>query len=139
MKIFKNLIFDPDFRRRPAWTDRILYRVNEYNYEDLGQDVILSLIVKDFKSITDPQYRCSDHRPVAASLEMSVFSRELAVSKKLMAFDPVIHFQRMHTAWFVNEDGKFSYLIDRNAGQLLDNWDWIGLYHVSSVIRKSYF
>ena len=26
-----------DIKRRPAWTDRILYRVNTYNLEDLGK------------------------------------------------------------------------------------------------------
>ena len=28
---------DYDTKRRPAWTDRILYRVNTYNLEDVGK------------------------------------------------------------------------------------------------------
>ena len=36
------------FRRRPAWTDRILFRVNSYNYED--DNVELSLEAKNYQS-----------------------------------------------------------------------------------------
>ena len=35
---FKHVIGSDEYdtKRRPAWTDRILYRVNAYNLEDLG-------------------------------------------------------------------------------------------------------
>ena len=36
---FKHVIGSDDYdtKRRPAWTDRILYRVNTYNLEDVGK------------------------------------------------------------------------------------------------------
>ena len=45
--------YDP--KRRPAWTDRILYRVNTYNYEDAN--VELALEPKEYKSHSDDMYR----------------------------------------------------------------------------------
>ena len=33
-----------DIKRRPAWTDRILYRVNSYNLEDLGNETHKQII-----------------------------------------------------------------------------------------------
>jgi inositol-1,4,5-trisphosphate 5-phosphatase len=40
---FKHVIGsdDYDIKRRPAWTDRILYRVNTYNLEDLGKELTI--------------------------------------------------------------------------------------------------
>ena len=43
------------FRRRPAWTDRILHRVSVHNYEDLG-DTQLDLNVENYTSY--PAYTC---------------------------------------------------------------------------------
>ena len=39
---FKHVIGSDDYdtKRRPAWTDRILYRVNTYNLEDIGKKTI---------------------------------------------------------------------------------------------------
>ena len=63
------------------------------------------------------------------------FGEKLALEKDLPAFSSVIHFLD-HSVdrgpWYVAEDGNFSYMIDQNGGRLLDNWDWIGLYHVST-------
>ena len=42
-------------RRRPAWTDRILSRVNTYNYEN--ENVELSLEAKNYRSHPDEIYR----------------------------------------------------------------------------------
>lgn len=39
---FKHVIGSDNYdtKRRPAWTDRILYRVNTYNLEDIGKKII---------------------------------------------------------------------------------------------------
>ena len=39
---FKHVIGSDDYdtKRRPAWTDRILHRVNSYNLEDIGKKLI---------------------------------------------------------------------------------------------------
>ena len=67
------------FRRRPAWTDRILYRVNIYNYED----VQLELKASNYKSHDDDIYRKSDHLPVTEEFDISVFGKALAQRKQV--------------------------------------------------------
>jgi inositol-1,4,5-trisphosphate 5-phosphatase len=47
--------YDP--KRRPAWTDRILYHVNASAYDN----VTLKVEGQDYKS--HMAFRCSDHRP----------------------------------------------------------------------------
>ena len=69
------------FRRRPAWTDRILYRVNTYNYED--DNVKLSLEASNYKSHDDDIYRKSDHLPVTEEFEISIFGKALAQKKQV--------------------------------------------------------
>ena len=55
---FKHVIGsdDYDIKRRPAWTDRILYRVNTYNLEDLGKNLgnFFGWGVQNFSSLTLP-------------------------------------------------------------------------------------
>ena len=69
------------FRRRPAWTDRILYRVNTYNYED--DNVKLDLKASNYKSHDDDIYRKSDHLPVTEEFEISIFGKALAQQKQV--------------------------------------------------------
>ena len=79
---------------------------------------------------------CSDHKPVSMSMRTQRFGEKLALEKDLPAFSPVVHFiDPMDHPWYVAEDGVFSYMIDQNGGRLLDSWDWIGLYHVSSTVN----
>ncbi|KAG8036240.1 hypothetical protein G9C98_004820 [Cotesia typhae] len=51
---------DYDLKRRPAWTDRILYKVNSDVYEDIK----LAATQSSYKS--HPDYVVSDHKPVTA-------------------------------------------------------------------------
>ena len=76
----------------------------------------------------------SDHKPVSMTLQSMCFGEKLAMEKNLLAYQPVIHFhtQPESNQWFTGEDGTVEYTIDTNAGQILDSWDWIGLYHVSN-------
>ena len=57
-------------RRRPAWTDRILYRVNSYNYEDAN--IELSLDAFNYQCHNDEMYRNSDHFPVSQEFKISI-------------------------------------------------------------------
>ena len=59
-------------RRRPAWTDRILFRCNELNYESFA----LALSPSDYGSHADA-LDCSDHAPVTAHFEANCFSPEV--------------------------------------------------------------
>lgn len=54
------------FRRRPAWTDRILYTVQKDNYAN----VTLDLDQKSYKC--HPGYNISDHKPVTSEFIMTV-------------------------------------------------------------------
>lgn len=54
------------FRRRPAWTDRILYRVSPNNYEN----VTLKVEQKSYQAHSG--YVLSDHKPVTAEFVIKV-------------------------------------------------------------------
>ncbi|XP_052862131.1 phosphatidylinositol 4,5-bisphosphate 5-phosphatase A-like isoform X2 [Anopheles cruzii] len=55
---------DYDMKRRPAWTDRILYAVNETNY----RNVRLTVEQTSYKS--HPSYSISDHKPVTSEFTL---------------------------------------------------------------------
>ena len=113
-------------RRRPAWTDRILYRVNTYNYSDAN--VELSIEPSNYKSHDSPMYRCSDHLPVSQEFSIAAFGKELGARKEVDAYNPMVRFHKFDEPWYVNEDRQFLYELDHNAGRFLGSWDWIGLY-----------
>ncbi|XP_053680610.1 inositol polyphosphate 5-phosphatase K-like [Anopheles nili] len=55
---------DYDMKRRPAWTDRILYAVNESKY----RNVHLTVEQTSYKS--HPSYSISDHKPVSSEFTL---------------------------------------------------------------------
>lgn len=55
-----------NFRRRPAWTDRILYAMKENNY----RNVKLTVEQTSYKS--HPSYNISDHKPVTSEFTIKV-------------------------------------------------------------------
>ena len=63
------------FRRRPAWTDRILFRCNEFNDDRFS----LGLALSDYGSHADA-VDCSDHAPVTAHFEVNCFSPQARTS-----------------------------------------------------------
>ena len=89
-----SLIF---FRRRPAWTDRILFRVNSYNYED--ENIELSLEAFNYRSHRDEMYRKSDHYPVSKEFKISVFGKTLGQQKQVDAYGPPIKFHKFSEPW----------------------------------------
>lgn len=54
-------------RRRPSWTDRILYKVNAI---DMYDDIQLNIKQHTYKS--HPTYSVSDHKPVTAEFDITV-------------------------------------------------------------------
>lgn len=60
------LIFLFYLRRRPAWTDRILFRVSPNNYEN----VTLNVEQKSYQAHS--AYTLSDHKPVTAEFVIKV-------------------------------------------------------------------
>ncbi|XP_058800391.1 inositol polyphosphate 5-phosphatase K isoform X2 [Phymastichus coffea] len=102
---------DYDLKRRPAWTDRILYKVNK----DVYEDVELKAVQYNYKS--HPNYVQSDHKPVSAEFDIVVRSTKTADG---IEFDPI-------TAWYIDEENVVSYKFLGDAKSC--NGDWIGLYN----------
>jgi len=123
---FKIGTVEYDKKRRPAWTDRILYRVNSYNYEDAN--IELSLDAFNYQCHNDEMYRNSDHFPVSQEFKISIFGKELGKQKRVDAYGPPIRFHHFDEPWYVNEDRQVCYDIETNAGRLLGPNDWIGLF-----------
>lgn len=62
--MFRNYLFH---RRRPSWTDRILYKINAI---DIYNDVELKAEQHTYKS--HPSYSVSDHKPVTGEFDIAV-------------------------------------------------------------------
>ena len=75
-----------DAKRRPAWTDRILFKLNKGNYDNLE----LSLLQTSYTS--HPEFMDSDHKPVSSSFNLSVFSSKLAEQLLVPCFHPIVKF-----------------------------------------------
>lgn len=122
-----------DQKRRSAWTDRILYKVNENNYED----VKLSLEQLKYNSLQD--YGTSDHKPVLSEFKIkicpSIFAdgclpspidsdrrrkRNAHVSLSNVAIIPI-------DSWKLDERNNVT--INFGADFQPNGWDWIGIYH----------
>lgn len=111
-----------DGKRRPAWTDRILYRVNTANYDNYK----LSLTQHSYQS--HPDFLASDHKPVSANFTLAVFSAAVARDELFLAdYAPVVRFCRPEAA-YTSEDLVVVYEVRPGDRRLLATWDWIGLY-----------
>ena len=77
-------VFDP--KRRPAWTDRVLFKVNKANFDTLD----LNLEQLSYES--HPAFLDSDHKPVSAGFKMQVMTPDLADKLLIPCFKPVVKF-----------------------------------------------
>ncbi|XP_043258389.1 inositol polyphosphate 5-phosphatase K-like [Colletes gigas] len=100
-----------DLKRRPSWTDRILYKVNA----DVYDDVKLSAIQRNYKSHSN--YIQSDHKPVTGEFDIIVRS---GVEDHGIEFQPI-------SEWFIGEENSVSYKLLGDARP--SSGDWIGLFH----------
>ncbi|CAG0888645.1 unnamed protein product [Cyprideis torosa] len=101
-----------DVRRRPAWTDRILYKMAA---SDLyGERLRLCLQQLYYKSI--PALLISDHKPVISRFRLRVFHPHL---DSPVVFDPV-------TSWIVGVEGSVTYHVNTTYQPQL--WDWMGIF-----------
>ncbi|XP_043577593.1 inositol polyphosphate 5-phosphatase K-like isoform X2 [Bombus pyrosoma] len=100
-----------DLKRRPSWTDRILYRVNP----DIYDDVKLNAIQRSYKSHSN--YVQSDHKPVTGEFDIVIRPN---VEKYGVEFQLV-------SSWFIGEENSVSY---RLLGEVIPiSGDWVGLFH----------
>ncbi|XP_037125458.1 inositol polyphosphate 5-phosphatase K isoform X2 [Syngnathus acus] len=124
-------------KRKPAWTDRILWRVKPKNVPSEDDDDKLStatddsldeypLVVNQDKYTSDMSYGISDHKPVMAS-----FSLELRKH-----FDtPLVHVSP-EGVWSADQDALLNYTVQEDF--LSSTWDWIGLYKVGFKSSSDY-
>nr|XP_040038821.1 inositol polyphosphate 5-phosphatase K isoform X1 [Gasterosteus aculeatus aculeatus] len=116
-------------KRKPAWTDRILWRIKPKTFPSEDEDEKAStssdegvdeypLLVTQDKYTSDMSYGASDHKPVIAT-----FSLEL---KK--CFDtPLVHVSPLGV-WSADQEALLNYTVQEDF--LSSTWDWIGLYKV---------
>ncbi|XP_076607563.1 inositol polyphosphate 5-phosphatase K isoform X2 [Chaetodon auriga] len=125
-------------KRKPAWTDRILWRIKPKTppFEDDddekastsaddGLDEYPLLVTQD-KYTSDMSYGVSDHKPVIAT-----FSLELR-----KCFDtPLVHISPVGI-WSADQDALLNYTIQEDF--MSSTWDWIGLYKVGFKSASDY-
>ncbi|XP_035734574.1 inositol polyphosphate 5-phosphatase K-like isoform X3 [Vespa mandarinia] len=100
-----------DLKRRPSWTDRILYKVNA----DVYDDVTLSALQLNYKSHSN--YIQSDHKPVTGEFDIMIRPN---VEDHGVEFQPV-------SAWFIDEENSVSYKLIGDVRPV--SGDWVGLFH----------
>lgn len=99
-----------DHKRKPAWTDRILYKVNSNNYEN----VVLQLEQKSYTCHSN--FRLSDHKPVTADFIIKVFAD---YTERAILFDKIAY-------WTSGEDNTISYKLTKEIPPPKE--DWIGVF-----------
>ncbi|XP_052903278.1 phosphatidylinositol 4,5-bisphosphate 5-phosphatase A-like isoform X3 [Anopheles moucheti] len=109
-----------DMKRRPAWTDRILYAVNENNY----RNVRLTVEQTSYKS--HPSYNISDHKPVTSEFTLKVYED---TTERTISFKPI-------ELWLVGEPNTIEYVIPNGFEE--GNADWIGIYRENFTSLSEY-
>ncbi|KXJ17018.1 phosphatidylinositol 4,5-bisphosphate 5-phosphatase A isoform X2 [Exaiptasia diaphana] len=98
--------------RKPAWTDRVLWKENDIKSETVQ--------LVTYKS--HDQYMPSDHKPVSALLAIDLHESMTKIE------DPIDwKIDLMSMPWYGNEDGLSVYVVKNYKTY---SWDWIGLYRV---------
>ncbi|XP_059614755.1 inositol polyphosphate 5-phosphatase K isoform X1 [Phlebotomus argentipes] len=100
-----------DMKRRPAWCDRILYRVSDRKYNNV------KLFAKQNSYKSHPAFSISDHKPVSSEFNIKIFSDP---SEKVVEFAPI-------DIWTIGREFTVKYTLPDgldDAGS-----DWIGIYN----------
>nr|XP_018907600.1 PREDICTED: inositol polyphosphate 5-phosphatase K-like [Bemisia tabaci] len=100
-----------DLKRRPAWTDRILYKVNENAYENIK----LKLTQDSYHSIES--YGISDHKPVASRFTIKVFSNHVEQHVEFV----------VNSQWYIDSENCVQIIFDADVKP--SKADWIGVFH----------
>jgi len=119
-----------DSKRRPAWTDRILFKVNTANYDKI------ELKLKQDSYRSHPEVRNSDHKPVSSSFRVGIFTPEMAAQMGIQTYHPIVKFHVDEV--YVDEDNTMVYTVDTKNMRYLRYWDWIGVYRVDTHSFESH-
>ncbi|XP_042298666.1 inositol polyphosphate 5-phosphatase K isoform X4 [Sceloporus undulatus] len=109
-------------KRKPAWTDRILWRVKHLlpltsETREMPEEPAISVSLENY--VSHMIYGISDHKPVTGTFCLEV---KPLVSAPLVTLHPVGN-------WTAEQDATVSY---STAPEFLSSaWDWIGLYKVT--------
>ncbi|XP_055688987.1 phosphatidylinositol 4,5-bisphosphate 5-phosphatase A-like isoform X1 [Lutzomyia longipalpis] len=130
-----------DMKRRPAWCDRILYRVSDRKYNNV------KLIAKQNSYKSHPAFSISDHKPVSSEFNIKVVRKPAETPLIAPDFDPdaifnnfdaldgqifsdpsekMVEFAPIDT-WTIGEEYTVKYTLPEgldDAGS-----DWIGVYN----------
>ncbi|XP_037032683.1 inositol polyphosphate 5-phosphatase K isoform X2 [Bradysia coprophila] len=99
-----------DMKRRPAWTDRVLYKEPQNIYKNAE----LSAEQTSYRS--HPGYNISDHKPVTSEFTIKVFEDP---TEKIVDFSPI-------NIWQIGEDNVIEYTLPFGYEEAEN--DWIGVY-----------
>ncbi|XP_016383928.1 inositol polyphosphate 5-phosphatase K-like isoform X2 [Sinocyclocheilus rhinocerous] len=122
-------------KRKPAWTDRILWRIKPKATETEDENRLTSSSADDDEhpiKVTQEMYTCdvsygvSDHKPVIATLNLEMRKN---VETPLVTLTVEGH-------WSADEDATFTYTILENFES--STWDWIGLYKIGFKRASDY-
>ncbi|XP_036342980.1 inositol polyphosphate 5-phosphatase K-like isoform X1 [Rhagoletis pomonella] len=110
-----------DLKRRPAWTDRILYALQPLNKRP---DERLAIEQRSYKS--HPAYNISDHKPVSSEFSIKLYPnyRATCVTFKEIA------------EWQIGEENIVQYLKPNDFEER--NHDWIGIYREDFASLSEY-
>ncbi|XP_054257760.1 inositol polyphosphate 5-phosphatase K-like isoform X2 [Macrosteles quadrilineatus] len=106
--------------RRLAWTDRVLYKVNKDNY----QNVTLSATQTSYNSVES--YTISDHKPVYAEFDIKVFSDYS---------DREVSFASIDT-WYLDEENSVVCHLPSDVNPSI--WDWVGIFQDGLINLQDY-
>ncbi|XP_034033332.1 inositol polyphosphate 5-phosphatase K [Thalassophryne amazonica] len=122
-------------KRKPAWTDRILWRMKPKYLPPENDDKLLTstdddheypITVTQDEYTSDMSYGVSDHKPVIAT-----FSVEL---RKYLD-TPLVHMSPVGV-WSSDQDALLNYTVQEDF--MSSTWDWIGLYKVGFKNASDY-
>ncbi|XP_068096874.1 phosphatidylinositol 4,5-bisphosphate 5-phosphatase A isoform X2 [Hyperolius riggenbachi] len=119
-------------KRKPAWTDRILWKMKHSFSQNASEKADMSSSVSDDLSVTLLSYGChmhyteSDHKPVSA-----IFSLKFSACRVA----PLVHIW-VDDEWLQPGDAYVTYRW--SPIYMKSSWDWIGLYKVGFRHHKDY-
>lgn len=120
-----------DMKRRPAWTDRILFKANVGNYDQIQ----LSLNQNSYKS--HPEFVESDHKPVSSQFHAASFSPSRAASLLLPLYHPIVTFVSAGPH-FANEDTKVIFTVKMEDRRFMNSWDWVAIFRADATNLEDY-
>ncbi|XP_025871934.1 inositol polyphosphate 5-phosphatase K isoform X3 [Vulpes vulpes] len=106
-------------KRKPAWTDRILWRLKRQPQANPNQRLPVPHFCLSLRSyVSHMMYCISDHKPVTSTFDLEL--------KPLVSVPPITLMPE--GLWTMENDMLISYSLTPDF--LSSPWDWIGLYKV---------